>query len=62
MLALIGFGGYKLYNYAVEKAIEKIRANVAAEVKAGIIDTINPITWPGKIFGRKRKAADQDGK
>lgn len=45
---LIGYGGYKLYNYLLEKAIDRITKRVRKEVK----DSINPLRWPGKILDK----------
>jgi uncharacterized membrane protein YjfL (UPF0719 family) len=48
---LIGYGSYRLYNYAIEVAIERIKKGVAKGVSKGISDVINPLKW----FGRKHK-------
>jgi hypothetical protein len=51
-LLLIGYGGYKLYNYALDVATKRIRKSVAKGVTQGVGDSINPLKWPGKIFGK----------
>lgn len=50
----IGYGGYKLYNYAVEVAIKRIKSSI----RESIVDTVNPLKWPGKIFGHKKKPVE----
>lgn len=42
---LIGFGGYKLYNYIVEDITKKVRKSAAR----GVVDALNPFSWPDKI-------------
>ncbi len=51
LLALISYGGYRLYNYAIDVAIERIQKGVAKGVSKGVGDVINPFKW----FGKKRK-------
>lgn len=50
--------GYKIYNAAVEDITKRVRR----EASKGVIDTINPIKWPGKIFGGifGKKKRDED--
>lgn len=56
ILFLIGIVGYRIYNAAVEDATRRIRQ----EVSKSIVDTVNPLKWPGKIFGRKSKKQEKD--
>ena len=51
ILLFIGFIGYRVYDAIVENVTRRIRKEVSKE----IIDTINPLKWPGKIFRRKPK-------
>lgn len=51
---LIGYGGYKLYNYAVDVAIQRVKK----AVRKNVVDTINPVKWVGGIFGGKKKHKD----
>jgi hypothetical protein len=53
-IASLGYGGYRLYDYAVKEAIARIKKSVRAQVRSGILSTINPLTWPGKIFGHHK--------
>ncbi|MCK4650985.1 hypothetical protein KAT08_02295 [Candidatus Babeliales bacterium] len=45
-IVLIGYGGYRLYDYAVTEATKRIKEGV----KEGIGSAINPLSWPRKIF------------
>ena len=56
LIFLIGYIGYRIYGVAVENIAKRVRQ----EVSSGIIDTINPLKWPGKIFGHKRKNQGDD--
>lgn len=47
---LIGFGGYKLYNYIVDDITRKVRKSASRAV----VDALNPFAWPGKILGGKK--------
>lgn len=47
---LLGYGGYKLYNYVVEDITRRVKLGVSK----GIVDALNPLKWPGKIFGGKK--------
>ncbi len=59
-IASIGYGGYALYNYAVENAIKRIKQSVSISVKKSVISAINPFSWAGKLFGhRKSKKIDE---
>jgi hypothetical protein len=53
---LIGYIGYRVYDAAVENLTKRIRQEVSNEV----VDTINPLKWPGKIFGHKHKKQGDD--
>lgn len=53
---LIGYIGYRVYDAAVENFIKRVRQEVSKEV----IGTINPLKWPGKIFGHSSKKKDAD--
>ncbi len=41
----LGYAGFLIYNYIIEDATKRIRAS--------IVSTINPLTWPKRIFGGK---------
>lgn len=51
---LIAYGGYTLYNYAIENAIQRIKAGVTTGIRKSVVSAINPVTWVGKIFGHKK--------
>lgn len=51
-LCALGYGGYMLYNYAVENATEKIKKGVAEGIGKGVGSAINPLSWPAKLFGQ----------
>jgi len=48
---LLGYGGYGLYNRMVEDITQKVRKSASK----GVVDALNPFTWPGKIFGGGKK-------
>lgn len=52
-IVLIGYTGYKLYEYAVQDATKRIKRGVAEGVGEGIGDAINPLSLPSKILGGK---------
>ena len=52
LLAAIGYIGFIVYNIAIEDATKKIEAGVRKGVSKGIGDGINPLKWPGKMFGK----------
>ncbi len=52
-ITIAAYIGYQVYNYAVEQATARIKKGVEEGISQGIGDTINPLTWPGKIFGPK---------
>jgi predicted negative regulator of RcsB-dependent stress response len=56
VIILIGYVGYRIYDAAVENAAKRVRA----EVSKGIADTINPLKWPGKIFGGHKKKEGEE--
>lgn len=47
----LGYGGYKLYNHLVDEITQRVRKSASK----GVIDALNPFSWPGKIFGGKKK-------
>jgi hypothetical protein len=47
---LAGYGSFRLYNYIVADITRRVKEGVSK----GIVDTLNPLKWPGKIFGRKK--------
>ncbi len=51
-LLLIGYGGYKLYNYALDIAAKRIKKSVAEGIGKGVGDSINPLKLPKRIFGK----------
>lgn len=57
---LIAYGGYRLYNYAIENAIERIKKGVTTGIRKKVTSAINPLTWPGKIFGHHKKHKDEN--
>lgn len=56
VIFLIGYIGYRVYDAVVQDITKRIRREVSSE----IVDTINPLKWPGKIFGHRRKKKDSD--
>ena len=60
-LGLASYGGYTLYNIAVEDAALRIKARVAEGVAEGasksVRNILNPFSWFKGIFGRKKKSA-----
>ncbi len=56
LIFLIGYIGYRVYGVAVENIAKRVRR----EVSSGIVDTINPLKWPGKIFGHRHKKQEGD--
>lgn len=59
-LGLIGYGGYRLYNYAIEVAIMRIRKGVTKGIMKGAGEVINPLKWPGLLFGKKHKKESEE--
>lgn len=51
-IILLSYGAVKLYNYVIQDATQKIRKGVAEGVGEGIGGAANPLSWPGKIFGK----------
>ena len=49
-LLFASYGGYKLYDYALEEITERVKQGVSK----GIRETINPISWIKKLFKRHK--------
>ena len=49
---LMGYAGYRIYNWAIEDATKRIKQGVAEGVGEGIGGAINPLKTVGKILGK----------
>jgi hypothetical protein len=50
-IVLASYGTVKLYDFISQDLTNKIKKGVTQ----GILSTLNPLNWPGKIFGSKNK-------
>ena len=53
-LAVLGYGAYQAYLWAIADATKKIRAGVSEGVQDGVGKSLNPIGMVGNIFGGKK--------
>ena len=44
-IILTGFGAYRLYNYLIENATERIEKGVSKGISKGIFGVVNPFNW-----------------
>ena len=48
ILAAASYGAYRLYHFVIEDATRRIKKGVSK----GIVQSLNPLNWPKKIFGK----------
>lgn len=53
-LAVLGYGAYQAYLWAVADATKKIRAGVSEGIQDGVGKSLNPIGMVGNMFGGKK--------